>query len=168
MQFVQVPMRAFVLLALSTFALAGEPLITLDYVGGIRPARVSKDPYLAIYKDGTIRARNPLTKDKPRTDKMAKETVKKLVSELAPKVKTPKKLPKDVLQITDASTTVIRVGKKTAKQYALGFLAQKLPKHKQVQALWAARNRLDVIYNVTMAGGAKTARSTSIRTCTRS
>ncbi|MHC4955755.1 MAG: hypothetical protein ACYTGZ_18030 [Planctomycetota bacterium] len=158
MEFVQGIVRALAVFLLSTCALAADPVIVLDYTGGFTPSRVSKEPYLQIFEDGTIRARNPLTKDKPREDKMTKEAVKKLVAELAPKVKTPTKLPKDALQITDASTTVIRVGKKSAKQYALGFLATKLPKHKQVQALWAARNRLDLIYNVTMAGGEKMAK----------
>ncbi|MHC4449107.1 MAG: hypothetical protein ACYS0E_03045 [Planctomycetota bacterium] len=152
-------MRTFVLLVLSTLALAGEPVIVLDYTGGFSPPRESKEPYLAIFADGRIRARNPYTKDKPREDKMSKEQVKELLAELAPKIKQLKKWPGKGPAITDASTTVIRVGKSSARQYALGFLAEQLPKHKQVQALWAARQRLNLIYNVTMVGGEKKAKA---------
>jgi len=151
--------RAILPLILSTLAFAGEPVIVLDYTGGFRPPRKSKEPYLAIFADGKIRARNPFTKDKPREIKMSKEQVKKLLAELAPKIQQIKKWPGEGPAITDASTTVIRVGKKSAKQYALGFLAEQLPKHKQVQALWAARQRLDLIYNVTWVGGEKKAKA---------
>jgi len=150
-------MRGVVLLLLSSLAFAGEPLITLDYTGGFTPPRIHKEPFLQIFEDGTIRARNPYTKDKPREDKMSKEAVKKLAEELAPKLQELKKYPADAPAITDAATTVMRVGKKTAKQYALGFLAKELPKNKEVQALWAARERLDRIYNVAMVGGEKQA-----------
>lgn len=131
----------------------------LDYTGGFTPERLSKEPYLAIYEDGRVRVRNPFTKDKPREIKMSKEQVKKLLAELAPKIKQLKKWPADGPAITDASTTVIHIGKKSAKQYALGFLAEQLPKHKQVQALWSARQRLNLIYNVTWVGGEKKARA---------
>ena len=46
--------------------------------GSTSPARVSKDPYLQIHEDGTIRARNPFTKDKPQHGKLSK---KELIAE---------------------------------------------------------------------------------------
>lgn len=151
-------MRGLFLLLFSTIAVAGDPVVTLDYTGGYSPPRVRKDPYLQIFEDGTILACNPFAKEKPREDKMTKEAVKKLMDELEPKLVELKKYPKGAPLITDASTTVIRVGKKTAKQYALGFLAKELPKNKEIQSLWSARRRLDLIYNVTMAGGEKKAK----------
>ena len=151
-------MRTLVLLLLSTGTLAADPVITLDYSGGLTPERIRKEPYLAIYADGTIRACNPFTKDKPREDRMSKEAVKKLAAELAPKLQQLKKYPGKTPAIVDASTTEMRVGKKSAKQYALGYLAQQLPKNKQIQTLWSAQKRLDRIYNVTMVGGEKKAK----------
>ena len=140
-------------------AFAGEPLITLDYTGGYTVPRETKAPYLEIYEDGKIVARNPFSKDKPREGKMSKEALKKLVEEIRTKLVTPDAWPKDAPFISDASTTVIRVGKKNARQYALGFLARRYPRHQKIQALRAAAGRLDLIRNVTIVGGEKKAKA---------
>ncbi|MHC4938662.1 MAG: hypothetical protein ACYTHK_06810 [Planctomycetota bacterium] len=134
------------------------PVISLDYTGGWAPARISKEPFLAIHADGTICARNPYTKDKARLGTMPKKEVEALVRALSPKIVQLKKWPLKS-PITDQRTTVLRVGEKSAKQYALGYLAEQLPKHKEVQGLWAARQRLQRIYNVTMVGGEKKAKA---------
>ena len=121
---VQSRMRLLPILLLAATAFGAEPVITLDYIGGYSPKRLSKEPYLQIFADGTIRARNPFRKEKTSIDKMSKDAVKQLVKELSPKIEAPKKWPGKLPPIVDAATTVIRVGKKEAKQYALGYAAK--------------------------------------------
>ena len=116
-----------------------------------------------IDKEGNVRACHPFTSGPVRTHRLSKQELRRLIAELEPTLTSPAAWPEKARAIEGACTTQMRVGKRSVRAFALDHAAEVCPDHKQIQQLHAASQRLNEIYNVTMAGGPKAAAASLAR-----